>query len=522
MGDSKVFEKIFSSQIDRENYTITSGYTNYFISYIGLEDEDLYNLEIFKTKYNIDNRKDIALFSSSLPNPSDFDMINYFKNKLSNYRNSLEHMDIRIISNEKINNKIKRSFDMVLKEEEKQFNNERVKENFIIKVMSWIKTYVEPLTINKDDAPKIIFYGEIKKHEAYLLAILYLAGFDVLYLNPNSSSNIVVLNKNLYKIEEIIKENVEDMLAFEERVALGEKVNKGSIKKAMTIGAQASQRISNELLNESGFIKPWQLQDRKIKNVLLTSTMEEISIYWNQPLKLRPSFNFDNNYIEVSVFFSKINGVYNDRHEYRNFVKILKGPREYVNFIDLKNGFEQLAKPFTNDAFSLSFILDSKGIIDKKSVLQEKSYSISTLSKPQQTMILEKVEEIIASNVFIDELNREDRIKGLFTVLNMDKKLVHMINNFDYALINPKLVIYMKEAVVFNKEIGFLLLLLSKIGFDIIMLSPGGDNCIENVISSKVIDIHRLDKMIYQFDLDEKEEEEKSIFKKLFSKRGLF
>ncbi|MDC9467556.1 YceG family protein, partial [Clostridioides difficile] len=161
-------------------------------------------------------------------------------------------------------------------------------------------------------------------------------------------------------------------------------------------------------------------------------------------------------------------------------------------------------------------------IIDKKSVLQEKSYSISTLSKLQQTMILEKVEEIIASNVFIDELNREDRIKGLFTVLNMDKKLVHMINNFDYALINPKLVIYMKEAVVFDKKTGFLLLLLSKIGFDIIMLSPGGDNCIENVISSKVIDIHRLDKMIYQFDLDEKVEEDKSIFKKLFSKRGLF
>ena len=52
MSDSKIFEKIFSSQIDRENYRITTGYINYFLSYIGLEDEDLYNLEIFKTKYN--------------------------------------------------------------------------------------------------------------------------------------------------------------------------------------------------------------------------------------------------------------------------------------------------------------------------------------------------------------------------------------------------------------------------------------------------------------------------------------
>ena len=239
-------------------------------------------------------------------------------------------------------------------------------------------------------------------------------------------------------------------------------------------------------------------------------------------MMLQQTINFDDNYVEASVFFSKINGVYNDKYEYRKFVKTLKEPKEYVYFVDIKKGFEKLSKPFTNDAFSLSFILDSKGVIDKKSILQEKNYSISTLSKTQQTMILEKVEEIIVSNVFIDELNREDRIKGLYTALHMDKRFVHMINNFDYALINPKLIIYMEDAMVLDKEIGFLLLLLSKIGFDIIILSPGGDNSIENVISSKVIDIHRLDKMVYQFDFNEVEEENKSIFKKLFSKRGLF
>lgn len=521
MGDSKVFEKIFSSQIDRENYRITTKYINYFISYIGVEDEDLYNLEIFKVKYNVDNRKDIALFNSSLLNPSDFDMINYFKNKLNNYKKNLEQLDIKIVENEKINKDIKRAFDVVLKSEEKQFNNDKVKKNFIIKVMIWIKTYINPLTISKDDAPKVIFYGKIKKHEAYFLAILNLAGFDVLYLNPNSKSNISILDKKLYKIEEIISETEESLVTFEDRICRGEKVNKGSIKKAMTVGAQASQRISDELLNETGFVKPWQLQGRKIKNILLTSTMDEISIYWNQPLKLRPGFNFDDNYVEVSVFFSKINGVYNDKNEYGKFIKLIRELKEYVYYIDLKDGFEKLAKPFINNAFSLSFIINSKGIIDKKYILQEKNYSISTLNKTQQTMILEKMEEIIASNIFIDGLNREDSIKGLYTVLHMDKRFVHMINNFDYALINPKLVIYTEEAVVFDKEVGFLLLLLSKIGFDIIILSPGGDNSIENIISDKVIDIHRLDKMVYQFQLEE-ETEEKNILKKIFGKRGLF
>ena len=114
MSDSKIFEKIFSSQIDRENYRITTGYINYFLSYIGLEDEDLYNLEIFKTKYNINNRKDIALFNSTLPNPNDFDMITYFKNKMSNYRSNLEQLDITMVTNEKINKDIKRACVIVL------------------------------------------------------------------------------------------------------------------------------------------------------------------------------------------------------------------------------------------------------------------------------------------------------------------------------------------------------------------------------------------------------------------------
>ncbi|EGT4714440.1 hypothetical protein DD106_19260, partial [Clostridioides difficile] len=106
MGDSKVFEKIFSSQSDRGNYTPSKGYLSYFISYIGLEDEVLYNLEIFKTKQNIDSKKDIALFTDVIANPSDFDIINYFKSGLQKYRTSMEDVDINILGFEEIDYKI--------------------------------------------------------------------------------------------------------------------------------------------------------------------------------------------------------------------------------------------------------------------------------------------------------------------------------------------------------------------------------------------------------------------------------
>ncbi|MCC0655504.1 MULTISPECIES: YceG family protein [unclassified Clostridioides] len=520
MGDSKVFEKIFSSQSDRGNYTPSKGYLSYFISYIGLEDEILYNLEIFKAKQNIDSRKDIALFTDAIANPSDFDIINYFKNGLKNYKNSTEDVDISILGFEEIDYKIKQAIDKVLKEEEKDFTNDRVKQNFIVKIMAWIKTYIGALDINKNDAPKIIFYGDIKKHEVYLLLILYLAGFDILYLNPNSKSNISILNLEKYKIELEEANIIEENVSFEDRVVSGEKIDKGSVKKAFTVGAEASKRISEELLNDAGFIKPWQLQDRKIKSLLLSSTIDEISIYWNQPLKLRPGFKFNDIIVETPVFFSKINGIYNDKNEYIKFLDLLRDS-ESSTFIEFNGEIDRFSKEFTREAFSLSFVLNSKGIIDKNSVLNNKEYSISTLALNQQIMILEKVEELIEGNMFLNGLSGEDKIKGLFTVLHMDKKLVHMMNNFDYSLINPKLVIYMYKSIVFDKEVVFLMLLLSKIGFDIIILSPGGENNIENVINNQLIDIHRLDKMVYDLKLNLLEDGI-PLLKKIFGKRRRF
>ncbi|AUA36943.1 tellurium resistance protein [Clostridioides difficile] len=520
MGDSKVFEKIFSSQSDRGNYTPSKGYLSYFISYIGLEDEVLYNLEIFKTKQNIDSKKDIALFTDVIANPSDFDIINYFKSGLQKYRTSMEDVDINILGFEEIDYKIKQAMDRVLKEEEKEFTNDRVKQNFIVKIMAWIKIYIGALDINKNEAPKVIFYGDIKKHEVYLLLILYLAGFDVLYLNPNSKSNIDILKSERYNIEFEEANIIEEKISFEERVILGEKIDKSSVKKAFTVGAEASKRISEELLNDAGFIKPWQLQDRKIKNLLLSSTVDEISIYWNQPLKLRPGFKFNDAIVEAPNFLSKINGIYNDKNEYIKFLDLLRDS-ESSTFIEFNGDVDRFSKAFTREAFSLSFLLDSKGVIDKNSVLNNKDYSISTLALNQQIMILEKVEELLEGSMFLNGLSGEDKIKGLFTVLHMDKKFVHMMNNFDYSLINPKLIIYMYKSIVFDKEIVFLMLLLSKIGFDIIILCPGGENNIENVINNQLIDIHRLDKMVYDLKLNSLENDI-PLLKKIFGKRRRF
>ncbi len=66
----------------------------------------------------------------------------------------MEDVDINILGFEEIDYKIKQAMDRVLKEEEKEFTNDRVKQNFIVKIMAWIKIYIGALDINKNEAPK--------------------------------------------------------------------------------------------------------------------------------------------------------------------------------------------------------------------------------------------------------------------------------------------------------------------------------------------------------------------------------
>lgn len=63
-----------------------------------------------------------------------------------------------------------------------------------------------------------------------------MAGFDVLYLNPNSKSNIDILKSERYNIEFEEANIIEEKISFEERVILGEKIDKSSVKKLLLLG----------------------------------------------------------------------------------------------------------------------------------------------------------------------------------------------------------------------------------------------------------------------------------------------
>lgn len=201
-----------------------------------------------------------------------------------------------------------------------------------------------------------------------------------------------------------------------------------------------------------------------------------MDIYWKEPLKLRPGFNFDNEIVTLPVFFTKIDGVYRDLDEYYCLLDKLQ-IKDFSYFIDYDENIRPLSRPFTREGYNLSFYILNTFKINQKAIIKDGGFSISNLSLKWQETILSKVEETILSDMFIEGLSKDDIVRGLYTVLNMNEKLIYMINSFDYANVNPKLIIYIEQMKMFTKEIVFLLLVLSKVGFVIVIFTPGGVNC---------------------------------------------
>jgi len=94
---------------------------------------------------------------------------------------------------------IKEPFKTVIKEylgNERSANISMVK-NFVSKLILWMYEYIPQLyKISSPWNPKVLYYGNIKKHYVYYLILLSQIGCDVLYINPYSDQGYRKVDNN--------------------------------------------------------------------------------------------------------------------------------------------------------------------------------------------------------------------------------------------------------------------------------------------------------------------------------------
>ena len=219
-------------------------------------------------------------------------------------------------NNHTLNCSMANSFSYILDlycKEEKNLNLSKVR-NFSLKLLSWIHDFVPTLMKNfdfqntsSDDiiSPKIIYYGDIKKHELLFLIFLSKLGCDILYINSSCD--------RYFRDYRIIVIYFQTCFELPYKAALKEFPKEELLIRQETVALKASRELSTALYTDAdGFYRPWQFEEYKTHPATLKTTFYELKILWNEPSSLRTGFKVENNTVYIPNLFAKISGVHSD------------------------------------------------------------------------------------------------------------------------------------------------------------------------------------------------------------------
>lgn len=471
--------------------------------YIGVgETQDYFNqIATFKNKGAI-------IFDRSIPKPTDTSLIQLIVSELVKQRDAnFLNYDISLCDNQDLNQLICEGLNTIVPfaDTHEHFGNGTIKHNFIAKLMIWCSEYIEGTD------KQVIFFGEPKHHEFYFLYLLSLVGNDVKIYTPNGSA--------VFLAEEIAMEVL--TLGQLNNITLEQCLAKGIyVEKVTTYAKQATMELEQTLYNGSGVYKPWQFASGTTKPVHLDSIIEDLITYWNEEARMRPGFRTEGRTVYVPTFFTKINGVHKDTNTYFKLVEQLKTARQVLFFESLKIFSEAFVREALQpqQIYGLAYCLNQDLSINQEALQANALYtSFSSLRKDLQIFLCEKITAtctVPQSQFFKNPPAKAELTNLLGIVLNLTEPFFSLLENFDYTEDVPKLVIYENSLKEVDKSSLLLLAFLKQVGFDIIFLTPAGNNIIEPFIQEQFLTQVHLEEFVRNFEL--KQPKKESFLKRIF------
>lgn len=501
----------------------------YFYRLLGVEGDDendlnIYRNELFRLDEQLSQKGCYVRFDGPIHTPQNNEM-SYFKNfigsNLTQDKVALRKQGISLFFNSRIfyGHSLYRSIHLALQQvlelflKNESFVNTSKMETFVVKMLIWLQRILPrlfPTSQIPKDIPKIIFYGDIKAHEIYFLIFLSLIGMDVLYIHTEPTkeqrfSQIDPSDTFSRKMEYPNSFPLEPFPLEEKRV------------RKKTVTYEAKEEIESFLYGEDvGLFKTRQYEEGLTKPITLRTTHDEMKILWHEEAKIRPEFQVENDTVFVPNLFVKVSGTYPVLEEYWNELFELKSTvntvfKEKVDFTPITYSRQEM--------YSTSFVLDENELIDKEKLFKHPLYKLSYLNQTVQDFIVSKMNELIKSDMFLQEMTTDLRVKILMTIITMDKEFLRLVESFDFTGKVPKIVVYDNKPDNFTETDIILLCFFNLVGADILIYTPTNYNNIEAWINPNYFDVHQLPSV--QFDLEMPRELPKlrtSFFKKLFKR----
>ena len=486
----------------------TSFFYNMFARINGCDNRNTYvnNLYLLYQDLKKANRS-IKVINNKITNPS-VDEIS--KIKRGNYANENQLiMDLKKNINLKSNTFIdvaRDAFVDTMIETGKLMNMDLNKMmNKGIYILCWFQRYIPDLLGNTDihsPAPILIYIGNVETDtERLFLNIVAKLPIDVIIFNPEKKGDKLT-GERLYEVH------------FEETLKVNEYPTDGNNLSMGTMAYNAERDLDTMMYSDTGMYRDMQFSKANI--IKLSTTYEEINIYWKQEARFRPNFSTVDDIVNIPVMFAKISGVANsDTNTYFQNIKdlltdttlIYKNENIYDRNCTVAAGVPSFFK---------------NGRLDREGIKHSQIYKYDYLRAETQEYILDKLSELLRRKTIAGTGQNGTEYKIITIVLDLPKEILRFIQSFDFTKCPPKLIIVNTTETVISLEDSIIVAFLNLIGFDIVFFIPTGYDNVNKYFNNQIMEEHIIGNYLYDIAIPDfnrlrsVKEKKKSFFSRLF------
>ena len=486
----------------------TSFFYNMFARINGCDNRNTYvnNLYLLYQDLKKANRS-IKVINNKITNPS-VDEIS--KIKRGNYANENQLiMDLKKNINLKSNTFIdvaRDAFVDTMIETGKLMNMDLNKMmNKGIYILCWFQRYIPDLLGNTDihsPAPILIYFGNVETDtESLFLNMVAKLPIDVIIFNPEKKGDKLT-GERLYEVH------------FEETLKVNEYPTDGNNLSIGTMAYNAERDLDTMMYSDTGMYRDMQFSKANI--IKLSTTYEEIKIYWKQEARFRPNFSTVDDIVNIPVMFAKISGVANsDTDTYFQNIKdlltdttlIYKNENIYDRNCTVAAGVPSFFK---------------NGRLDREGIKHSQIYKYDYLRAETQDYILDKLSELLRRKTIAGTGQNGTEYKIITIVLDLPKEILRFIQSFDFTKCPPKLIIVNTTETVISLEDSIIVAFLNLIGFDIVFFIPTGYDNVNKYFNNQIMEEHIIGNYLYDIAIPDfnrlrsVKEKKKSFFSRLF------
>ena len=486
----------------------TSFFYNMFARINGCDNRNTYvnNLYLLYQDLKKANRS-IKVINNKITNPS-VDEIS--KIKRGNYANENQLiMDLKKNINLKSNTFIdvaRDAFVDTMIETGKLMNMDLNKMmNKGIYILCWFQRYIPDLLGNTDihsPAPILIYFGNVETDtESLFLNMVAKLPIDVIIFNPEKKGDKLT-GERLYEVN------------FEETLKVNEYPTDGNNLSMGTMAYNAERDLDTMMYSDTGMYRDMQFSKANI--IKLSTTYEEIKIYWKQEARFRPNFSTVDDIVNIPVMFAKISGVANsDTDTYFQNIKdlltdttlIYKNENIYDRNCTVAAGVPSFFK---------------NGRLDREGIKHSQIYKYDYLRAETQDYILDKLSELLRRKTIAGTGQNGTEYKIITIVLDLPKEILRFIQSFDFTKCPPKLIIVNTTETVISLEDSIIVAFLNLIGFDIVFFIPTGYDNVNKYFNNQIMEEHIIGNYLYDIAIPDfnrlrsVKEKKKSFFSRLF------